>query len=523
MIRALKTSAAGVILFALAACSSVGPDYPTIRKASPDQIAESNRHFETAESLYKRIERRPSVAAVTQYNAALLALMEDQFGRKGRLRKAPASWGKWVVDGPECIDPLTLKSLFPASLIDTGKVLKEAQSVDGIGVPCVGWVKTRSPSDPATGFLPPTGITRALTAVLSFNNGEREWRLYDRYDIDEIEVGGRPQRLAADFSAALAVFDDRCELSDYGIFELLLPEKFYKETGIYAAGDYDRGKIPVVFIHGVNSNPFTFLQMLDQLVYEKDIRENFEFYFFYYPTGGGWLFTAPKFRESVRALRAAYDPGMKDPAFENMVVIAHSMGGLITRASVSTNPEVIYNAWFTRPLDELRGSKRNRALIRETFAYEPLAGVTRVVFMATPHRGSGIAELRIFTLISKLIKLPVAVTNNVLEVVAANGLNIIEGNIDNFRVPTSIDELSPNDRTIKAVSRLKFRDGMDVHSIIGARGGNPKSDGVVPYWSSHIDEAESELVIDSNHSVPRKPAAADEVLRILREHLAESE
>jgi len=522
MTRVFSASVAITFALALGACSSAGPKYPTIRKASPNQIEATVEHFEKAESIYRQIERRPSVATISQYNAELLALLEDQFGRPGRLRKAPASWGKWVVDGPQCIDPLTLKSLFPASLIDTDGIIKDARVIEGIGVPCVGWIKTKTPSDPATGFLPPTGITRTLTAVLSFNNGQREWRLYDRYDIDEIKVGRKPLKLAADFSAALAVFEDRCELSKFGLFELLLHEKFYKETGIYAAGDYDPGKIPVVFIHGVKSNPFAFIQVINRLTLENDIRENFQFYFFYYPTGGGWIFTAPKFRESVRVLRPTFDPEQKDAAFKNMVVITHSMGGLIARASVSANPEVIYNAWFTRPIDELRGSERNRKLVRETFAYDPLVDVTRVVFMATPHRGSEIADLKILTLISKLIKLPAAITNNVLELVTANGLNIIEGNFDNFRAPTSIDELSPDNRTIKAVSALKFREEVEVHSIIGARGGNKKSDGIVPYWSSHLDEAKSELIIESNHSVPRKPAAADEVLRILREHLAES-
>jgi hypothetical protein len=143
--------------------------------------------------------------------------------------------------------------------------------------------------------------------------------------------------------------------------------------------------------------------------------------------------------------------------------------------------------------------------------------------MATPHRGSNLADSRILTLISKLIQLPVGITNNVLETITANGLNLLEGNLENFRAPTSIDELSPNDRTIKVVPELQFPDGMDVHSIIGTKGGDEESDGIVPYWSSHIDEAKTELIIESNHSVPGKTAAADEVRRILREHLAEME
>ncbi len=67
-----------------------------------------------------------------------------------------------------------------------------------------------------------------------------------------------------------------------------------------------------------------------------------------------------------------------------------------------------------------------------------------------------------------------------------------------------------------------MKDELVYHSIIGDReqadrpGG---SDGVVPYASSHLDGAASEVIVKSGHSVHRSPAAMKEVLRILLLHL----
>jgi hypothetical protein len=60
--------------------------------------------------------------------------------------------------------------------------------------------------------------------------------------------------------------------------------------------------------------------------------------------------------------------------------------------------------------------------------------------------------------------------------------------------------------------------GIPYHTIVGdrGRGDTPNSsDGVVPYWSSHLDGATSELVVPSHHSAHQNPQAIVEVRRIL--------
>jgi hypothetical protein len=87
------------------------------------------------------------------------------------------------------------------------------------------------------------------------------------------------------------------------------------------------------------------------------------------------------------------------------------------------------------------------------------------------------------------------------------------------RVPNSVDTLEPKDRFVLAVNKLPLTPGIPYHSIIGdrGRGDTPNSsDGVVPYWSSHLDGAQSELIVPSAHLALRNAEAIKEVARILR-------
>jgi hypothetical protein len=91
------------------------------------------------------------------------------------------------------------------------------------------------------------------------------------------------------------------------------------------------------------------------------------------------------------------------------------------------------------------------------------------------------------------------------------------------RLPNSIDTLSPNDPFVKEMNTLPMTKRIPYHSIIGdrGRGDTPNSsDGVVPYWSSHLERAESEKIVPCGHGAEHSSQGIAEVLRILHEHVA---
>ena len=73
-------------------------------------------------------------------------------------------------------------------------------------------------------------------------------------------------------------------------------------------------------------------------------------------------------------------------------------------------------------------------------------------------------------------------------------------------------------------NKLPITPNIPYHSIIGdrGRGDTPNSsDGIVPYWSSHLDGAKSELIVHSGHGAQYDPEAIREVERILKENLTD--
>jgi hypothetical protein len=123
---------------------------------------------------------------------------------------------------------------------------------------------------------------------------------------------------------------------------------------------------------------------------------------------------------------------------------------------------------------------------------------------------------------SRLVRLPSYLTdvrNDVASVLVADAAGLQM----NF-APNSIDTLSPDNRFVREVNRLPVAPGVPFHSIIGdrGRGDTPdSSDGVVAYWSSHMEGAASEKIVPSDHSAHQHPEAIQEVKRILKLHLNE--
>ena len=75
---------------------------------------------------------------------------------------------------------------------------------------------------------------------------------------------------------------------------------------------------------------------------------------------------------------------------------------------------------------------------------------------------------------------------------------------------------------MKAINAIPITPGIPYHTIMGDRGKGDaphSSDGVVPYWSSHMEGAKSELIVPSGHSAHQDPQAIQEVGRILKSNL----
>ncbi len=153
--------------------------------------------------------------------------------------------------------------------------------------------------------------------------------------------------------------------------------------------------------------------------------------------------------------------------------------------------------------------------------FEALPFVERVVFLATPHRGSDLARRPIGRIGSSLIAEPDKYSQ-LLARLAKDNRDDLDPRMFR-RLPTSIETLEPDSAVLLALLRMEPRPGVRFQSIIGANRPGPlatTTDGIVSYRSSHLDGVASELVVRSGHGVQQDPEAILEVQRILLDHVA---
>jgi pimeloyl-ACP methyl ester carboxylesterase len=281
------------------------------------------------------------------------------------------------------------------------------------------------------------------------------------------------------------------------------------------------GRIPVVLVHGTASSVGRWADMINDLLADPRIDDHFEFWLFSYATGASIPYSALLLRRSLEETFAQLGTPAADPALGQTVVIGHSLGGLLAKMLVIDPDSRLWDAISRRPFEDLRMSPTAKALIRNALFVQPLPEVKRVVFIATPHRGSYVAAMPISQFVGRLVTLPVDV--------ALVGSELLANNADEptFDVHRgwlgSVYGMTPGSTFIRALASVPVVPDVEVNSIIPTLGNGPlaqRTDGVVSYASAHIEPVESELVVHSGHSTQSTPATIEEVRRILLYHLA---
>ena len=427
------------------------------------------------------------------------------------------------------------------------KALMQKNRQPGVGIPLVGYL---APQETHKILKSPRGLTIPVTLIVELkenDSNEMEVRL-DYLDTSLEETAPSELAflaeddvpLALDFSTPLACFLD--SLPDRNLISVMLESDRQEDnSGLFLIEPYHPGKIPVLFIHGLMSSPDTWVQMINSLKNDPVIRKRYQFWFYSFSSGMPILATAGNLRRILLAARE--ELGTTREARENfdkMVLIGHSMGGLVSRTLLQDDPHYMVETVTQRTWDEITASLSEEELETvETFAvFPPLPFVNRVVFMAVPHRGSEMAKWSLARFGSRLVSLPKTLREKlplfarVFEKINKEKYEELErlhrerGDKDDQPSVSGLYDLDPDSLFIQALADSPMKKGLVYHSIIGdqERADHPGgTDGVVPYSSSHLDNAASEVIVHSGHSIHRSPAAMRELLRILRLHPRELE
>ena len=399
----------------------------------------------------------------------------------------------------------------------------------GLGVPLIALPTRRAKLKREDDYLPST-LAVAVTVFMRVQGDQCDMasgnlsasvELYSPFNSSQVQIGTRKVPLHADVTVPFAYSLEDSPAWKFGLSGFFSSEQEVDRLGgLYMIGPYRPGKIPVVFVHGTVSSPATWAQMLNTLQGDRQLRERYQFWLYLYTTGKPIALSAAHLRGSLKEIVSALDPNGTNAALQQMVVIGHSQGGILTRLMVVESGKETWRGVAGKDFEEFEFTNELRDLLRQSFFFQPLPFVRRVVFVATLHRGSYVAGNRIGRLSSKLISLP----KNFLQF--AQDLNTAKILPPEFegKIPTSVDNMTPTHPFTKTFSQLPLSPGVKSHSIIAVKGSGKLeegNDGVVAYESAHLEGVESELVVRSGHSVQNNPQAIEEVRRILLEHLRE--
>ncbi len=344
---------------------------------------------------------------------------------------------------------------------------------------------------------------------------------YSAYDDNILEVNGRHPPLETDTTTPVAYALEVSKVWRLGMGGFIGKEFDSIPNGLHLTQPYRLGRIPVVFVHGTFSNPAWWAEMVNTLRGDHTLQKKYQFWVFLYNSSAPIVASASDLRDALLNKFNQLDPGGKDPALRETVVVGHSQGGLLTKLTVVETGDSLVYALTGKDLDSLGLPAEKKAEISRLLVVEPVPEVKRVVFISTPHRGSILSKGWVRSLIRKIVTLPARIFDTSLSL-SDYYTKDVKRIIGNSAGTTSIDGMSPDSPILKTLADTPLAPEVVGHSIIAVKGdGDLKlgDDGVVAYTSAHLEGMESEFIVRTGHSSQGHPFTIEEVRRILLKHL----
>ena len=497
---------------------------------SPSQRALEDRQTQVRD--YYNFSVQQALAGLFELNRGRARQPEHEAGNF-RLRS-----GRWEISGSMDQVRWASSRLLPQELLPAASLsfagLRNQYRRDGLGAELVAVtdkrvVSSRSDAQPWSETPFP-----ALSAVARFPGETLEQVLvgeqveifgYDPYRRDSVEMAGMEMPLAANFTSGYGLWLARSGFARQSLLTLVGRGEVLEKPHLYLLQPYDPERRIVIMLHGLASSPEAWINVANEVLGDEVLRRNYQIWQIYYPTNLPIAFNNLEIRQAIEQTLKHFDPQGEAVASRDIVLVGHSMGGVLSRLLVSSSGERMWTSLQGRFKVDGKRQRQARTALAPYLEFEPLPQVGRAIFAAAPHGGTPFAENRLSRWAAGLVKLPVSVLGRLKEVTQV----LIDPNsaapVALDRGFNSIDNLSDQDPFIRAAAQLPISPRVHYHSIIGRHTEAPSlldtSDGVVPYRSAHLPGATSELVVPSWHSVQETPEAIVEIRRVLHEHLDE--
>lgn len=407
----------------------------------------------------------------------------------------------------------------------------------GLGVPLIAVRRPHADHDPAEPYYPPglslpaTAFLRVTAPLSTYHQSEVTrhcvLELHDPLYSRDISVAGRQVPLETDLTTPLAYFLDNKQFqqkTNIATDAFFKPGEAKSLQGMFMVEPYDPRKIPVIMVHGLWSSPITWMEMFNDLRSYPEIRKNYQFWFYLYPTGQPFWISAQQLRDDLNKMRVTLDPARQTPALDQLVLVGHSMGGLVSKLQTIESGEDYWHLVSDKPFSDLKVDDAVREKLAATVYFRPNPSIRRVITIATPHRGSEFANDYTRWISRKLIQLPDMLVR-ATQGLTSNNPGFFK-NSDLLTISTSVDSLAPDSPVLPLMLRSPRAPWTKYHNIVGVVEADglvgsitAGSDGIVDFQSAHLEDVESEAAVGADHvSVHRHPRSILEVRRILLEH-----
>jgi len=386
---------------------------------------------------------------------------------------------------------------------------------------------------------PPEGIFRSVTVSLKELKFNKELQIqltlqgHLMQEAAEIKFTSASYPLLYDAASSYLWLMQQAKLADLELPGLFNAELADNKLGIYSVTPLQKNKQPLLMIHGLNSSPLIWYELTMAVLQDEALKQRYQIWHAFYPSGPPPFYNSMRLRKKLDELQSMLQATTGSPQLDQLVVVGHSMGGIISKTLIQNTDFALWDLSFTERPEQLGYAQQEMAKVKDIFIFSARPYIDKVVFMDTPHGGSESSESILAKIASWFINLPknftLLMSNFILKLGPDKITEPMREYLNGGGGPHSVQVLSPRHPLLQGLNKLDYQ--RPVYSIVGSNGPvtcrderscSQISDGVVPFFSAHQNKAVQEIIVPSHHNSYQSPQAIAFLLQVLRQPAGEA-
>jgi hypothetical protein len=386
---------------------------------------------------------------------------------------------------------------------------------------------------------PPEGIFRSVTVSLKELKFNKDLQIqltlqgHLMQEAAELNFTSGSYPLLYDAASSYLWLMQQAKLADLELPGLFNAELADNKLGVYGVTPLQKNKQPLLMIHGLNSSPLIWYELTMAVLQDEELKQRYQIWHAFYPSGPPPFYNSMRLRKKLDELHQMLKAAGGSQQLDQLVVVGHSMGGIISKTLIQNTDFVLWDLSFTERPEQLGYAQQEMEKVKDIFIFNARPYIDKVVFMDTPHGGSESSESILAKIASWFINLPknftLLMSNFILKLGPDKITLPMREYLNGGGGPHSVQVLSPRHPLLQGLNRLSYQ--RPVYSIVGSDGSlscrderscSQISDGVVPFFSAHQNKAVQEIIVQSRHNSYQSPQALDFLLQVLRQPAGEA-